>query len=109
MPSSLNKVQKRISKKRSATKGKSRSLNALHEDSRDAQRIRRAAARDEKVVRGERERERRNDRFCGSFLLFFVLDALISVSSLVSLASRSARFHSLRGVSCEDSGSVCNP
>ncbi|PSK50404.1 hypothetical protein B9Z65_348 [Elsinoe australis] len=63
MPSSLNKVQKRISKKRSATKGKSRSLNALHEDSRDAQRIRRAAARDEKVVRGERERERRNDRF----------------------------------------------
>ncbi|KAG8625481.1 hypothetical protein KVT40_007232 [Elsinoe batatas] len=63
MPSALNKVQKRISKKRTSKLGKSSSLNALHENSRDAQRIRRAAARDEKVIRGERERERKNDRF----------------------------------------------
>ncbi|KAF4549823.1 putative translation machinery-associated protein 16 [Elsinoe fawcettii] len=63
MPSQLHKVQKRISKKRTGKLGKSASLNALHENSRDAQRIRRAAARDDRVIRSEKEREKRNQRF----------------------------------------------
>ncbi|EXJ73794.1 uncharacterized protein A1O5_03556 [Cladophialophora psammophila CBS 110553] len=45
MARSLNKVQKQISKKRG---GK---LNALHENSRDAKRLRRAGAREEKLGR----------------------------------------------------------
>ena len=44
-PRALNKVQKKISKKRG---GKP---NTLHENSRDAQRVRRAGAREEKLAR----------------------------------------------------------
>jgi len=46
MPSSLHKVQKHVNKKKGVTKAK-----ALHEDSRDARRLRKAAVRDERVVR----------------------------------------------------------
>jgi hypothetical protein len=45
MARALNKVQKKISKKRG---GKP---NSLHENSRDAQRLRRAGAREEKLAR----------------------------------------------------------
>ena len=45
MARSLNKVQKKISKKKG---GK---LNSLHENSRDAQRLRSAGAREDKVIR----------------------------------------------------------
>ena len=45
MARSLNKVQKQISKKRG---GKP---NALHENSRDARRLRQAGAREEKLAR----------------------------------------------------------
>ena len=45
MPRALSKVQKSISKKRhSKTKG-------LHENSRDAQRLRSASAREEKILK----------------------------------------------------------
>lgn len=44
MPKSLAKVQKKLSKK----KGK---ISSLHENSRDAQKIRRAGARGEKLER----------------------------------------------------------
>ena len=45
MPRSLSKVQKHVSKKRG---GKP---NALHENSRDAQRLRRAGAREDKLTK----------------------------------------------------------
>lgn len=44
MPRTLQKVQKQISKKRGA-------VNSLHENSRDAQRLRRAGARDDRLTR----------------------------------------------------------
>lgn len=44
MPRTLQKVQKHISKKRGAA-------NSLHENSRDAQRLRRAGARDDRLIR----------------------------------------------------------
>jgi len=58
MPSSLNKVQKHISKKKGGAK-----KNALHENSRDAVRLRRAAGRDDKVARASAIREKQNDKF----------------------------------------------
>ncbi|THC89918.1 hypothetical protein EYZ11_010630 [Aspergillus tanneri] len=44
MPKSLQKVQKHIAKKRGV-------VEALHENSRDAKRLRRASARDDRVAR----------------------------------------------------------
>jgi translation machinery-associated protein 16 len=44
MPKSLEKTRKKIAKKK-------RSITALHENSRDSQRLRRAANRDEKISR----------------------------------------------------------
>ena len=44
MPKSLAKVQKKLSKKRG-------NVSSLHENSRDAQRLRRAGARGEKLAR----------------------------------------------------------
>lgn len=54
MPSSLNKVQKHVNKK------KGHKSNALHENSRDAQRLRRAGARDERVAKVTATREKAN-------------------------------------------------
>jgi translation machinery-associated protein 16 len=44
MPKSLEKTRKQISKKKS-------DITALHENSRDSQRLRRAQMRDDKLVR----------------------------------------------------------
>lgn len=54
MPSKLHKVQKRVNKK------KGDKINALHENSRDAQRLRRAGARDERVAKVTATREKAN-------------------------------------------------
>ncbi|KAK4984281.1 translation machinery-associated protein 16 [Elasticomyces elasticus] len=54
MPSKLAKVQKHITKKKGSK------ANALHENSRDAQRLRTASARDEKVARLTAVREKTN-------------------------------------------------
>lgn len=70
MPSSLNKVTKTISRKRQGKAGKSTSLNALHENSRDAKRIRRAASRDQKVLRQEKTRRERDGRLLSRMAFF---------------------------------------
>lgn len=54
MPSKLNRVQKHVTKKKGAK------INALHENSRDAQRLRRAGARDERVSKLTATREKQN-------------------------------------------------
>ena len=57
MPSKLSKVQKRVTKK------KGEKAKSLHENSRDAQRLRRAGARDERVSRVSAVREKSNKRW----------------------------------------------
>ena len=57
MPKSLAKVQKKIAKK----KGHS---NSLHENSRDAQRLRRAGARSEKLDKLAAARAKANQPYC---------------------------------------------
>ena len=59
MPKSLAKVQKRIAKK----KGHS---NSLHENSRDAQRLRRAGARSEKLDKLAAARAKANQPYCSA-------------------------------------------
>lgn len=54
MPSKLSKVHKHISKKKGAH------FNSLHENSRDAQRLRRAGARDDRVNRMSAVKEKHN-------------------------------------------------
>ena len=54
MPKSLEKTRKKIAKKK-------RNINALHENSRDSQRLRRALMRDDKLVRVASAR-RKNDQ-----------------------------------------------
>lgn len=54
MPSKLSKVQKSIGKKKGSK------INALHENSRDAQRLRRAGSRDDTVARKHSVREKAN-------------------------------------------------
>lgn len=54
MPSKLSKVHKHISKK------KGNKFNSLHENSRDAQRLRRAGARDDRVARLSAIKEKTN-------------------------------------------------
>lgn len=54
MPKSLEKTRKKISKKKGA-------ITALHENSRDSQRLRRAEMRDDKLARVARGRKK-NDR-----------------------------------------------
>jgi len=54
MPSKLAKVQKHVSKKKGAK------INSLHENSRDARRLRKAGARDDRVVRLTAVREKAN-------------------------------------------------
>jgi translation machinery-associated protein 16 len=57
MPSSLQKVQKHVNKKKGTR------ATALHEYSRDARRLKRAGARDEKVTREGKVREKANKQF----------------------------------------------
>lgn len=54
MPSKFHKVQKRVNKKKGNT-------TALHENSRDALRLRSAVARDDKVARLGALREKTNE------------------------------------------------
>ncbi|KAK4612090.1 Translation machinery-associated protein 16 [Fulvia fulva] len=54
MPSKLSKVTKRVTKK------KGTKINALHENSRDAQRLRRAGARDERVANMKSTKQKTN-------------------------------------------------
>ncbi|KAF2768988.1 hypothetical protein EJ03DRAFT_273018 [Teratosphaeria nubilosa] len=54
MPSKLSKVTKHVSKKKGSK------INSLHENSRDAQRLRRAGARDDRVARLTAVREKAN-------------------------------------------------
>jgi translation machinery-associated protein 16 len=54
MPSKLAKVQKHVHKKKGSK------INSLHENSRDAMRIRRAGARDDRVARMAAVREKAN-------------------------------------------------
>ena len=55
MPSKLSKVHKQITKKKGPT-----NIKALHENSRDARRLRRAGARDDRVHRITHVREKAN-------------------------------------------------
>ena len=55
MPSSLSKVQKHVTKKKGPIK-----LKSLNENSRDAQRIRRAGARDDRVQRQQKWKKNAN-------------------------------------------------
>lgn len=57
MPSQLNKVQKKINKKKGPAK-----KHALHENSRDARRVRRAGNRDDRVAKTFKTKSRQNDR-----------------------------------------------
>lgn len=54
MPSKLAKVQKHVAKKKGSK------ITSLHENSRDAKRLRRAGARDDRVARLSATRERNN-------------------------------------------------
>lgn len=54
MPSKLSKVTKRVTKKKGSR------INALHENSRDAQRLRRAGARDERVANMKSTKQKTN-------------------------------------------------
>lgn len=56
MPSKFNKVQKHVNKKKGST-------NSLHENSRDALRLRNAVIRDDKVARMSAIREKTNEPF----------------------------------------------
>ena len=61
MPKSLAKVQKKVAKKRGNS-------NSLHENSRDAQKIRRAGARSEKLDKLAAARAKANQPHCpGAF------------------------------------------
>ena len=57
MPSSLSKVQKHVKKKKGSK------ISSLHENSRDAQRLRRAGARDDRVARQSSVREKANKQW----------------------------------------------
>ena len=57
MPSKLAKVQKHVAKKKGSK------ANSLHENSRDAKRIRRADARDDRVARLSATRQRNNKQW----------------------------------------------
>ncbi|KAK8222065.1 translation machinery-associated protein 16 [Zalaria obscura] len=64
MPSSYAKVQKHVSKKKGSK------INALHENSRDSQRLRRAVGRDDKISRAAAVREKANEGFLLRILFF---------------------------------------
>ena len=64
MPSKLKKVQKQISKKKGSN------LNSLHENSRDALRLRRAEARDDRVSRVTAVRQKVNQHWLDRVAFF---------------------------------------
>ena len=75
MPNALSKVHKKINKK----KGKS---NGLHENSRDAQKLRRAGARLEKLDKLRVARSKANESYCAHYVeLFRVNVALLTMCS----------------------------
>jgi len=58
MPSRYTKIRKHVVKKKGASK-----VNSLHENSRDALRLRKAITRDDKVARLNRLRKGENEAF----------------------------------------------
>ena len=64
MPSKLAKVQKHVSKKKGSK------AHSLHENSRDARRLRRAGARDDRVARISSVREKANRQFLERIAFF---------------------------------------
>lgn len=64
MPSRLAKVQKHVKKK------KGEKINALHENSRDAQRLRGARARDDRVARLSAVRDKANKQWIDRVVFF---------------------------------------
>lgn len=75
MPSQLHKVQKHIIKKKGSTKTKS-----LHENSRDARRLRRADNRDDRVSRVENLKQKANVRI-SQLTLVMPLDQVLTSQS----------------------------
>ncbi|KAF2717868.1 hypothetical protein K431DRAFT_306587 [Polychaeton citri CBS 116435] len=65
MPSKLAKVQKTVNKKKGGIKA-----GALHENSRDAMRLRRAGARDDRVIRLSAIREKANRAWVERIMFF---------------------------------------
>lgn len=64
MPSKLAKVHKQVAKKKGSK------INSLHENSRDAKRLRRAGARDDRVARLSASRERNNKAWLDRIAFF---------------------------------------
>jgi translation machinery-associated protein 16 len=64
MPSKLAKVQKHVAKKKGSK------ITSLHENSRDAKRLRRAGARDDRVARLSATRERNNKSWIDRIAFF---------------------------------------
>lgn len=64
MPSKLAKVQKHVTKKKGSK------INSLHENSRDAQRLRKAGARDDRVARLSAVREKANNQWISRVAFF---------------------------------------
>jgi translation machinery-associated protein 16 len=64
MPSRLSKVQKHVSKKKGSK------INSLHENSRDAQRLRKAGVRDDRVARLSAVREKANRQWLERIAFF---------------------------------------
>lgn len=64
MPSKLAKVQKHVAKKKGSK------IHSLHENSRDAKRLRRAGARDDRVARLSATRERNNKPWTARIVFF---------------------------------------
>ena len=73
MPKSLSKIQKKLSKKKGG-------IGSLHENSRDAQRLRRAGARSEKLERLATARVKANETYsmlvCTYFRPFPTVDVI---------------------------------
>lgn len=78
MPKSLEKTRKKISKKKG-------NITALHENSRDSQRLRRAQMRDDKLVRVASAR-RKNDQPLGRERIAVFLIRKLMVFSVVRAA-----------------------
>jgi len=88
MPSSLNKVQKHVNKKKPGAKS-----HALHENSRDAMRLRRASGRDDKVSRVQALREKANDKFL--LRVSFLQSELSSATTVLSVPETQALIEKL--------------
>lgn len=77
----LQKVQKHISKKRGA-------VGAMHENSRDAQRLRRAGARDERLIKHAANVDKGRRPYCTQFFSRLATFPLTSHSGPNSLLPR---------------------